>query len=235
MQNDIPLSPRLKLLWQQSYAEAGTAPADVPSPVGQPRIALYPRSFVERVQGFGSAKPIDFNFRGAVYIDEVTRANRQWVLDFAARHFTARSYFQITDSQALRRTLLLRRRHRLLGRFDYSYARRGFVPKENEVSRRDYFDEDYFRLMSESEFTLCPAGDAPWSMRFYEAILAGSIPILEKPQHAGRNALEYGIGYRYYLVGAGPYEFRQDWMDENFQKFLRFQTLMAPVSAAAPA
>jgi hypothetical protein len=144
---------------------------------------------------------------------------------FRRADFTDRSFFQVTDSQASRRTRLLRRRHRLLGRYDYSHARTGFVPKENHVSRRDYFDEEYFRLMSESEFTLCPAGDAPWSMRFYEAILAGSIPILEKPQHAGRNSLEYAIGYRDYFLGAGPYEFRQDWVDENFQKFLRFQTL----------
>ncbi len=228
--NDIPLSPRLVLLWNQSYAEAGADDGDIPSPTGH-RIALYPRSFVERVRGFGSTKSIDFNFRGAVYIDPLTRANRQWVIDFAARHFTDRSFFQVTDSQALRRTLL-RRRHRMLGRWDHTFARKGFVPKENHRSRRDYFDEDYFRLMSESQFTLCPAGDAPWSMRFYEAILAGSIPILEKRQHAGRNVLEYDIGYRYYLLDAGSYEFRQDWVDENFQKFLRFQTLM---NVAAPA
>jgi hypothetical protein len=226
LQNDIPLSPRLVLLWKQSYAEAGTGAGDVPSTAGQPRIALYPRSFVERVRGFGATKRIDFNFRGALYIDELTRANRQWVLDFAGRHFTDRSFFQVTDKQALRRALL-RRRHRILGRYDYTYTRSGFVPKENHMSRRDYFDEDYFRLMSESEFTLCPAGDAPWSMRFYEAILAGSIPILEKRQHAGRNVLEYDIGYRYYLLDAGSYEFRQEWVDENLEKFLRFQTLMS--------
>jgi hypothetical protein len=41
------------------------------------------------------------------------------------------------------------------------------------------WDEDYFKLLSRSQFVLCPKGDCVWSYRFYEAILCGAIPIVE--------------------------------------------------------
>jgi hypothetical protein len=41
------------------------------------------------------------------------------------------------------------------------------------------WDEEYFKLLSESQFVLCPKGDCVWSYRFYEAILCGAIPIVE--------------------------------------------------------
>lgn len=36
----------------------------------------------------------------------------------------------------------------------------------------------YYRELRQSRFCLCPAGWTPWSRRFYEAILVGSIPVL---------------------------------------------------------
>lgn len=225
MQNNIRYSPRLVMLWRQSHLEAGCNPDHLPDPDAEPRIALYPESFVDRVGKLGAAKRYDFNFRGALYLDPVTWQNRQWVIGFAKGRFTARSYFQVTDRNARRRNWLLQRRHKRLGPYDFTFKSRGFVPKERPVRERDFFDDDYFRLMCASHFTLCPAGDAPWSMRFYECILSKSIPIIEKPQHSGRNALEYDIGYRYYLYGSQDIEYRPDWVEENFQKFLRYQTL----------
>ena len=32
----------------------------------------------------------------------------------------------------------------------------------------------YFETMTQSKFVLCPAGDAPWSFRFYETIMCHS-------------------------------------------------------------
>ncbi|KAK7242157.1 DNA polymerase theta [Aureococcus anophagefferens] len=40
----------------------------------------------------------------------------------------------------------------------------------------------------------------PWSLRFFEAIMAGSIPILTNQRHAGRNHDERALGYKYLLV-----------------------------------
>lgn len=41
------------------------------------------------------------------------------------------------------------------------------------------WDEDYFRLLSQAEFVLCPSGDFVWTYRFFEAILCGAIPIVQ--------------------------------------------------------
>lgn len=43
------------------------------------------------------------------------------------------------------------------------------------------WDEDYFRVLSNSQYVLCPSGDYIWSYRFFEAIMCGAIPIVEKP------------------------------------------------------
>ena len=59
---------------------------------------------------------------------------------------------------------------------------------------------DYFHRLARSRFTLAPAGDKPWSQRFFEAIMAGSVPILQLPQHAGRNLGEQTLGYKFLLV-----------------------------------
>jgi len=226
MQNNIPLSPRLVNLWKQSYIEAGFSASEIPDPDEKPRICLYPKSYIEQVNALYLDKIYDFNFRGALYLDEETRKNRQWTIDFAKQHFTSNSFYQITDRNAKQRNWLFKTRHKVLGCFDYTFACSGFVPKENNIENRGYFDEDYFKVLCQSQFTLCPAGDAPWSMRFYESLLSKSIPIVEKIQHTGRNDLEYSIGYKYYLLGDDKMIYRPDWVEDNYKKFIRFHTLV---------
>ena len=87
------------------------------------------------------------------------------------------------------------------------------------------FDANYFEVLCRSKFTLCPAGDASWSIRFYEAILSKSIPIVESPIHTGRNQLEYLIDYKYYQSNENKYVYRLDWAEENYRKFIINQTL----------
>ncbi|MUL35998.1 exostosin family protein [Gloeocapsopsis dulcis] len=43
------------------------------------------------------------------------------------------------------------------------------------------WDEDYYNLLSNSQFVLCPDGDYTWTYRFFESILCGAIPIVENP------------------------------------------------------
>ena len=52
------------------------------------------------------------------------------------------------------------------------------------------WDDDYFDVLSNSQFVLCPSGDYVWSYRFFESILCGAIPIVEK----GCNAYQ---GFRF--------------------------------------
>lgn len=42
------------------------------------------------------------------------------------------------------------------------------------------WDEEYFKLLGDSKFVLCPSGVCVWSYRFFESILCGAIPIVEK-------------------------------------------------------
>lgn len=41
------------------------------------------------------------------------------------------------------------------------------------------WDDEYFKLLSHTQFVLCPNGDYIWSYRFFEAIMCGAIPIVE--------------------------------------------------------
>jgi hypothetical protein len=232
MPNCIGLSPRLVILWKQSHREAGFSEADVPDHAETPRVSLFPRSFVEQIDALPHEKVHDFNFVGAVYIDQNTWTNRQWILEFARRHFTSQSIFQVTDRNARQRDWLGRRRHRRVGAFDRTFSHSGFVPKECASKNRGYFDAQYFTILCQSRFTLCPAGDAPWSMRFHEAILSKSIPVVQDAQHTGRNDLEYAIGYKYYLANDEEISYRPEWVDENYEKLLKCQTLLQRVPVA---
>lgn len=53
------------------------------------------------------------------------------------------------------------------------------------------FDEDYFKVLANSKFVLCPSVDCVWSYLFFEAILCGAIPIVE--QHC-----EVYNGFKYF-------------------------------------
>lgn len=46
------------------------------------------------------------------------------------------------------------------------------------------FDLNYFNILLRSKFVLCPAGDFEWTYRFYEAVLCGAIPVIEKHSKA---------------------------------------------------
>lgn len=42
------------------------------------------------------------------------------------------------------------------------------------------WDAEYYDILSQSKFVICPSGDFIWSYRFFEAILCGAIPIIEE-------------------------------------------------------
>ena len=50
----------------------------------------------------------------------------------------------------------------------------------------------YFETMCKSKYCLCPAGDAPWSFRFYEVLMCKSIPIVASWHHTYRTKEESG-------------------------------------------
>jgi hypothetical protein len=58
---------------------------------------------------------------------------------------------------------------------------------------------NYFEKMCQSKFVLCPAGDAPWSFRFYEILMCKSTPIVESWHHTYRTVEEAKFDYKYVL------------------------------------
>jgi hypothetical protein len=143
-------------------------------------------------------------------------ANRAWVLDFARERMTDRSFLQISEAED----------HRSLGAFDHTGEPEGvWVPKEVPWGDRGFFNPHFFRVLRRSRFALCPAGDAPWSNRFFEAAMCGAIPIVEDPLHAGRHDRERAIGYRMFLKDE-VHEYDPAIARHNRQLFLEHQTLI---------
>ena len=206
---------RSALLIAKAYKEEGLECPDIDEQRAPIKL-LYPRSFVDAVSKMPGDKINDYCFVGVLYSLDVYR-HRKWIIDFAAHRFTDRSYLLITDRTE---------NHTRLGPFDYTNIERDiFVAKEAPGHLKAFFHDHFFRKLRSSQFTLCPAGDAPWSMRFFEAIMCRSIPIVSDVKHMGRNDLERSIGYRVYLPDAN-HVYDEDLAEENFQAFLRHQTLI---------
>ena len=209
------LGYRFKKLTQRAYKEAG-----VKQPIGIVNVPLWPKSFMDNFKDISFEKTHDFNFIGCINICPIIKENRKWVIPFAKKHFTERSYLRLNSNEDLEV-------HKKIGDYDhtFSYKKKRFVDKYmNLCMKRCAFDKDYYGVMCSSEFTLCPAGDCPDSDRFFETIMSKSIPILEKQEHCGHNKKLENIGYKFYLLG-DDYVYRQDWVDYNYDLFLKTHTL----------
>jgi|WetSurMetagenome_2_1015567.scaffolds.fasta_scaffold26931_3 hypothetical protein len=214
------LSPKMQHWQAEAYAEIGIKLSRLDH-----EKALFPRRFYLPIQSFDHAKQYDFCFVGAFRIDRETESRRIWLLDFIRRNFSERSYLQFTDQKT-------KAGHAPMGEFDMTLLRSGMVPKELPMEQRHAFDEHYYQVMCRSEFTLCPAGDRPWSMRFYEALMCRSIPILQRRTHH-RSVRELLRDYRYYTLG-DELNYRPDWVQHNYELFLRHHTLDGREPAPSP-
>ena len=202
--------PRAVLLHKQSFQEENLPPPNINQPkFNLPLVVYYPRSYVEKVTSMNHEKKHDYNFSGVLFRDCVYE-NRKWIVDFAQQNFTDNSYYSISDAKL---------DYNPIGNFDYTLKDLGkrFIPSKS--SNKVYFDKKYFQIICNSQFTLCPSGDAPWSMRFFESILCKSIPVLETPCHAWRSRFEKSIGYKFYTL-SDDLQYREDWVEENYYKFL---------------
>lgn len=212
----VDAGPRSVFLIDQAYEEEGIEcpPVDERS---APIRLLYPRSFVDAVDAMPGEKTNDYSFLGSLYRDE-TFQYRDWILDFARKRFTERSYLLLSEAPP---------EHISLGSFDHTGETEGvFVPKEAPWGRdRAYFNPAYFAALRRAEFTLCPAGDRPWSMRFFEAVMCRSLPIVSDRSHVGRNELERSIGYHVYERD-DEHVFDPERAEENYRLFVRHQTLL---------
>jgi hypothetical protein len=215
--DDIRPGHRSMILIEKAYEEERRAfPRDAFR--GAPYALLYPRSFVEGVENLPREKTHDYCFVGAVFSPEVWR-RRHWILDFARRRFTNNSLLCISDAP---------RGYVPLGSFDRTLEGKTgqFLPRTMSRDERGFFDPTYFGVMCRSCFTLCPAGDQPWSMRFFESIMCRSIPILMRRFHSGRNHIERSIPYRC-LSARAAHEYLGEWVEANHRLFVERQTLLS--------
>jgi len=178
--------------------------------------AIYPKRFYEEAERLRKRKTIKYCFIGTLMVDSETQRNREWIIEFAKKKMDMDSYLQITDTVA-------RNSHKPLGKFDHTLTRHGLVPKELPLDQRNQFDTHYFKTMTASKFCLCPAGDAHWSMRFYEALMCKCIPIVKDKIDTYRSKEEAQLAYKFYTNNE-EHIYRDDWADENYKLFLERHT-----------
>lgn len=209
-----PWSPRLELWLRESWNEAGSSgdPSDYSRD-----FAILPNRLFELIGSLNKEKKYDFCFIGSFAIRPAVAEAREWIIPFVRRAFGSRSFLQFTDS-------VTRQNHRPYGPYDHTNTRTGFVPREMPLSQRGHLDPDYYAIMCQSQFTLCPAGDAPWSMRVYEAMACRSIPVVKSISEAARTRQEAALGYKF-LTTDSDFVYLEDWAEHNYRIVLESHTL----------
>lgn len=221
-------SGRAMAVWDLAAQEAGVDGKNVTDYACN--VPKVPWSWVEEVQAMSHAKRHNYNFQGSYMFSLVHQQlgdpnpqyrARNWLLDFARENFTEADLLKISD---------ITPGYQRMGPYDKSVVG-GYDAHHPDASDPGFyakFDAGYFEVMTQSNFTLCPGGDRPWSMRFYEAIMAGSIPVIGSVQYdisATDMWALWRIPYKYYLIGSGePMVYRQDWVDYNMELFVKYQT-----------
>jgi hypothetical protein len=191
-----------------------------------PLIALFSKKYYYEICNLNHNKIYDFCFIGSI---NSNYESRKWVIDFAKKNFTNNSIFINTDNDT---------NWISLGSFDYSNKKLGYCPKimpNNHTKKVQYRvvkeNITYFGTMCRSKYCLCPAGDAPWSFRFYEVLMCKSIPIVESWHHTYRTKEEANINYKYVLYENINDEINydeinyDDYINENIRIFENYHLL----------
>ena len=178
------------------------------------RFAIFPESFYISVYLMDMPKTIDYCFIGTIGNNKMSLTNRGWLFDFISEYFTDDSFFANS---------IVHENHKPLGVFDYTltYGRKGGIPPIEKAK----YNVEYFTTLKKSRFCLCPAGNHPWSTRFFEALMCKSIPIVKYRWEAWRSLEESAIDYKYYLVSDKEFIYREDWAEHNYALFLKYHTL----------
>jgi len=226
LRKEFKLCPRLRLQYAEAMKEVGKVYDPTIGSNGWRDYALFPKRFCKLIANIKKCNPTrryDFCFIGALGVakpgQEHTYSKRMWILDFIRTHFTENSYLQFTDAKT-------KKLHKPMGIFDHTLDREGFVPRTPTGGReKDFFDENYYSIMCQSNFCLCPAGDAYWSIRFYESLVCGCIPIVNEKRETYRTNAEAKLPYHYYLTNAKQFICRDRWVRNNLVLFKKYHTL----------
>jgi len=167
------------------------------------KYAIYPRSMFKKVVEITKTTPKKYNycFVGAASCNlrpenfpkgGCSMKKRDWIRSFIDQYFDDDSYLAFTDTYSDKRHGYIAR-----GKFDKTLEYHGFYPKGTQREKLlTRFDEGYWRVMASCKFVLTPAGDADWSMRFYEALAAGAIPVVNSANDYVRSSHEAILPYQ---------------------------------------
>jgi hypothetical protein len=138
------------------------------------RPLIFPRAIVDHCRRlWPETRPLRYSFAGLV-----TAARQRLLDDWIARHEAGARAERGSGLRGLvGRQLVKWRGHdrqRRIGDVTLWSSERGrrFPTKA--------WDDEYYDVLSSSQFVLCPSGDFVWSYRFFEATLCGAIPIVEQ-------------------------------------------------------
>ena len=215
-ERDLPYCNRLKNWYYESYREKGIW---VEKGKIDKRYAILPMRFVNNVSKLSQTKKYNFIFIGA-YRDMLgILTHREWIIPFIKKHFDHNSYLQFTDKYTRNSN------YKPLGVFDHTMDKKGFDLKEVGFKDSDYYDQEFYSKMCQSKFCLCPGGDMPYSMRFYEALLCKTIPIVSKISETYRTEDESKIPYDFYFDDRERYTYIKKWVENNYSLFIEYHTL----------
>ena len=124
-------SPKLNLWYEEAYSELNLS-NDISKSFDY---AIYPKRFYENVSNLlnENSKTFDFCFIGGLKTDHRTFENRKWILKFIRAKFGNHSYLQFTDDK-------VKENYLLMGGYDYTLAKTGFVPKYVPIRERNFYD-----------------------------------------------------------------------------------------------
>uniref|UniRef100_A0A7S1S7L5 Exostosin GT47 domain-containing protein n=1 Tax=Alexandrium catenella TaxID=2925 RepID=A0A7S1S7L5_ALECA len=205
-------------IWKQALLEENMTVGDV-SYYGRQAVK-FPRSWVSKVRKLGGEKTRNYNFIGR---EENTFGYRWWAMAFAEDNFAASDYFEFTRLNHVDSIWT-----GPIGPFDHTGQDRHY-DAAIEDPLKGAFDETYYRVITSSNFTLCPRGDRSFSERFLDAILGRSIPIVNSlgVDMDSPFSMMTSVPYHYYaLADKVPIVHRQDWVEENARLFIRYNTFM---------
>ena len=186
--------------------------------------AIYPKYIIDFVKSCDKTKTIDFCFIGAFAFTRGQKTgynNRKWVFDFVNNNFTNISFFVNTTKNKN-----LAEPWKTLGSFDKTLDESTNFCAPKYMKNKNHFDTEYYKTMCKSKFCLCPAGDLMWSMRFYEALLCGCIPIVNCIEETYRNELESKIPYKFYYSNNNEFIYNESWVKHNYDLFIKYHSFI---------
>jgi hypothetical protein len=177
---NVPILPGLKLSHSEPFTEIGS----IRRPLIFPHAALayYRKLWPDR-------RDIRFSFAGLV-----TKQRRK-----ALESWLTHSFPELKNKLPTQKCMLFRLKDKLLQAVQWQSP-----PTTHEVKLGDVifwssdrgrkfplkaWDAEYYKMLSNSQFVLCPNGDFIWTYRFFEAAMCGAIPIIESycPAYEGFN------------------------------------------------